>query len=489
MRNRKGFFFIICVLILLLYVISNLSLWSKSIELQEQRYSEEFRISNMKYIISQLSDEMILNFSKVSAEYALYSINEHSVDNPIKKGSAEEGKYKYINLSMKGLMINGAANPEYFKDELGIEYEDEKNYSYSFSGMFSRLNKSFSNMGMEITEYRIENFNFNQTSINEVNVSFSLYFKVEDRLKYSASLEKKMDIAFNFSIEGLDDPAIAREMKKMDSHSDQIRKGIFFNFEEYSLGLENDEIKIKNSGSGNGGGWFYGPIHYATEGFEGNEVDAMEYIIAGTASEIFSNEKQKYFGAYYVIEPKGNYLDAVQILGKEKPIFVSDSITLGKCPKGECILFVSEYSLGDDELLDSSKNQVANAYDIENFRDFVLCGYYFQHDNGPNYLDKLFDDAYSANYENNEYGIATFLVWNGIEKTSQAKDLSRLDLEFFDSTQGEIIRGMSGCKNQMMCTEEGIYLGRFKLSENAIETYLGGVVSSPFICGNWADCE
>ncbi|MFA5049682.1 MAG: hypothetical protein WC501_01610 [Candidatus Micrarchaeia archaeon] len=491
MRNRKGFFFIVCTLILLIYIISNLSLWSKSIQLQEERYSEEFRISNMKYVVSQLSDEMILNFSKVSAKYALYSINGHSINNPIKKGPESEWKYKYINLSMHGLIVNGLADSGYFENDAALAYESEKNYSYSFAGMFSRINESFSKMGLEITDYRIEDFYFNQSAVDTVNVSFSLYFKVEDSLGKMASLEKEMDISFNFSIQGLDDPSIAREMQKIDPNSEQVNKGIFFNFDEYSADLDSNDLKISNSGLGKGGGWFYGPIYQASESFDEDPFIAMNYIIAGTAQEINANPEHSFFGAYYVIEPSDHYLDAVSNLGIEKPIFVSDLASAHNCPDGECLFFVSEFNVGSAELKDPSKNQQAIAYDIEKFRDFVLCGYYFQNPEGPSYFDKLLDDSYVKNYQDNEYGIATFLVWDGIEKGAAVRDKSRLDLEFFDSDSidGKIIRGMSGCKNQMMCSEEGVYLGRFKLSENSISEYLGGGLSSPFVCGNWADCS
>ncbi|MDD5022813.1 MAG: hypothetical protein PHU63_01465 [Candidatus ainarchaeum sp.] len=488
-KNNKGFFFVVASLILLVYILTNLAFWSETIAIQEQRYSENFKISNLDYAANQITEDNIIEFSKISVDYALYKLSNHSIENPVKEGT--DWEYENINYSIMGLMLNGSADGNYFSTNTDLTYTEDELSSYTFSGFFSALNNSFSKVNLELKDPKIDNFYFNQSSINTVNVSFSLYLLVVDLEGQKASIERSMDISFNFSIEGLNDPSITREMHKLEFGNQEVEKQIFLYDPDPNFDIKS-HLEIQHKGSGEGHGWFYGPVFDASAGGDPpSEELRYLYAIYGTEDEISNSENYEGYGAYLVNTDKDLedlYLNSVN----SKPIFLRDgSVSLSTCDKyginEKCVLFVSEYDVAS---VPNGATPDAEYYDIENFRDFLVCGYYFHNEEGPSFFQKLLEDSYSR--KDTEYGLATFLVWEDIEEGVSTSDLSRLDLEFFQEiSNGIILRGAPGCKSQQMCSlTPDMYVGQFKLSRESIENYLtySDFNNVHFHCNNWAEC-
>ncbi|MBN2478537.1 hypothetical protein JXB01_04580 [Candidatus Micrarchaeota archaeon] len=485
MSSRKGFFFVVISLIVLVYIVGSLTMWTRTISLHEQQISEDFRITNLEFIADQVSEDAIDEFSEISASYALYVLNNHTIEHPVKRG--DNAPYSYISLAMAEMMNNGTASGDYFEDGVGIEYDSRDVNAYTFSGFFERLNDTFRNTGVYVGSKYVENFNVSYgEKVDLINVSFDIYFYAEDKNQL-ASITRSISQDEVISITGLADPAVAREFKQR--YEARVRKPIFITDEHpslYSLFGENDEI-----GMGTGQGWFYGPVKEA--GAESGEEN-YHHILLGTADEIRAQKEWSSYGAYIIIS---NETEIENVgLETEKPFIVIDSkelenIEFPQCGKEKCVLFVSENEQGTSE-----RDNPSRMYDIEKLRDAVLCAYYIQDPEGPSYLERLmekpFEPEYDRTSEEMQFGLSTFLVWNGLngEIFPEMEYYSRLDREFFNEESGILIRGMPGCKNKEMCSFENEYLGRFRLSQEFIDTYMIEDVHTHIPCNSgWGECE
>jgi hypothetical protein len=99
----------------------------------------------------------------------------------------------------------------------------------------------------------------------------------------------------------------------------------------------------------------------------------------------------------------------------------------------------------------------------------AICGFYVHGLQGPSFFQRMFSNAYDL--DSNNYGIESFLLgrWvggapnNGLgtgDHGYPATDTySRLDWEFYQDALGgagltsEPIKGMPGCKDNVMCSE------------------------------------
>ncbi len=487
-RTRKAFFFIVVSLLLLTYVLSNLTLWSKAIEIQEKRISEGFKSSTLEFMVSQIKQDDVEEFSKVAASYAVYSLNNHSIKNPVKEGDAAN-LYSNINLSVHDLLANGEAGAGYFAgEELALKYTDEELASYTFKGFFDKLDKTLQNSGLKLDSYSFTGFSMNQSDYTTLNFSFTLEVKASDNFN-TASLSRTFQIVFELPIDGLVDPAVAREMQKEDYGSQIIEKQIFLGVDYYQTP---GALWITEGVSSFGQGWFYGPVWEATNGnFPSRDpLQVSSWILKGTEAEIGAAEDRNLFGAYIITD-----IITVDDLVNDfdKPVFLSPNPKLSRCEDERCILFVSQYSpkeINNHPQLGGSS--AAISYGIEDLKDFVMCGYYIPDPEGPSYFQRLLDDSFSPEKKNEEFGIASFLIWDGIEAKGKLSDLSRLDYEFFNGEDGKIIRGMPGCKYAAICSQEGAYVGQFKLSDTALKKYVKENWDATHIyCegDEWSSCE
>lgn len=489
-KNNKGFFFVVTALFVLIYILTNLSLWSQTISLQEERYSENFRISNIDHVASQLTDEDMKEFSERAVSYALYKLNEHSIENPVIPGGVDSD-YENIESAMRDLIIEGFADGSYFETGSDLQYLDNETESYTFVGFFAELNASFSYVGMELSTPEVTEFAFTQSAINEVSTSFNLTFSVDDEYGGYASIEKTVPIYFDLSLEGLIDPSISREVMDPEYGSQTVEKQIFL----HPPGLDPTagDLMYGSSSSGEGQGWFYGSVYDVDSGTAPEDEVKHRYVLMGTEEDITDEDNYLSYGAFIVIKDPDQTFSSISLRHEMKPMYVATSEPpTYTCGEEQCILFVSEYEPGNPALNNDALEPSADYYNIENFRDFVICGYYFHHDEGPSYFQKLFEDSYD--YEDTEFGLATFLVWEGIEGGYPSDDNSRFDLEFFEGTEGARLRGLPGCKDRMMCSEEDSFVGQFKLSMDRMNEYLGNSDDLHYECDDsvstedWSTC-
>jgi hypothetical protein len=140
----------------------------------------------------------------------------------------------------------------------------------------------------------------------------------------------------------------------------------------------------------------------------------------------------------------------------------------------------------------------ASIYDLNGPRDMALCGFYVPSDYGFSYLQRFTSIGYNPNnFQPSKFGIESFEVgvWAGgyfgqiqYNLPQKAEFSSRLDYHFFNFIgntpvcYGVFIKGMPGCKNQIMLNSLDPYTsssGRFVLSYPSTNRYKLDLLTLP----------
>lgn len=516
-ENMKGFFFVVAIFLILTYILLSISIWTKALEESERHFSDRFRTSNIDLVASGITQEKLERLSNIVAYNALFRLNAFAVENPVKaetrSGSASE--FFYVNRTLYGLIYNGTADGSNFVTSVDFDI----GRAGSVAGWIDRLNSSIAKTGMHVSKFLVYNFSVEQIGVSAINYSFDISLAIEEKSGI-ASIERKYSIHGNVTVDGLIDPAIKRE-DIMHGTSSPIEKQFFF----YPAYVNTSNLTPTDLGAagGDGQGWFYGPLVRVGNAGNISMGQRGRYILVGTYSEIFNltDTRPGYetdygqFGAYVLTNSprsvsaacigRENQEDTINALyyttvDCETPRFSNDYLRTnnplvvipgfntdsgGECPDGRCLLFITRYSpeeVSGDKRKKLASQAESKAYNIEKLRDFALCSYYVRNFRSPSYFQRLFADAYSRN--SSSYGIETFLIGKyiggaGIDAGSPLTPLyederSRADNELFLHTSDAVkIRGMPGCKDYSMCSEDSL-LGHFRLGPNSRSDFLDG---------------
>ncbi len=549
--NRKGFFFIIMSFVLLAYILTSTYFWVRAIEMEESRYSDSFRISTMEMLLDQVTPATVNHFTNISARYSFYRLNHHSIANPIRLnghlGDGYEVEVKNVGLAMRDLIIDGEASKDYFNGDALI-YSDSDKLTYTLSGWKNQLNASLAASNFELVSLDIDkdSFAFTQTNFTVFNVSFVMGLTIKDLQPGSeTSIVRSYNVSLPVDVTGMVDPYIARQSRELDLTLDDgtkvlVGKKVFMAPEEEypdkfeSLCSEHAESGqcYKVGEADEGQGWFYGPMvnteDALTQGIAGDVNLSQNYILVGTYSEIVALTDFESFGAY-VLTNKPIETAVPSCPGKSsqtetfnpitydsscdaviddsditaittKPFIVEqgfdisdfNGVNLPGLEDAHKMLFIATPTPKEvlDDPRSNPKNEYVAMYDIEMFRDFVMCGYYLPRNNSPTYLHRMMDiqpmfDSNNPAYDNwpeYSWGIETTAVgrWAGGNIVPDADvwdKYSRVDIEFFSkvsdgsSNPVQMIKGMPGCKSAIMSSMELGYtpnlhhVGHFRLSD------------------------
>lgn len=529
MKARKGFFFVLITLLILMYIVASLSVFTRTVEISEKRAAEKFKVSNLEAAVDQITNEKVQKLADISTYYALMKLNDHAAYHPVKEGEIGEWEFTHINASMAELVLNGKASSDHFVDgrELSIDF--------SLAEWIDKLNKSLESSGMRVSSFSAENFFFNQSDYDGVNYSFTLHLALEDNAG-TASLSRTYDLKGEINIEGLIDPAIVR-MGMENNLPQDLQKQIFFN-EEYKKRSDMRPKPIE-IGKSEGQGWFYGPLVEVANAKDVDPIERSQWILVGDYNDIISLKEPDVnyneFGAYIltnkvklipecggeeqsetfnpiVYDPKCDKKIEKNINPPDKPFAVIDGFKIGslpeetKCPKNlvkqnsgvvRCVLFVAQYDFSEIKKEPDKKLKDVHLYGIEKLRDFAVCGYYVNSEEAPSYFQRLLNKSYSRS---SPLGIETFLIGSfiggkGVDAEGNPlvaywdDSFSRLDTELAHKKTGKKIRGMPGCKEKGVCGSDS-YVGHFTLGD-VREDYLGEKTDESYIgCDDgYADCE
>ena len=508
--NRKGFLFVVTIFLILTYILLSISVWVKSIETAERGYSEMYKESNVGLAMEQITQGKVESVSSMVLNRALFVLNNYSIDNPLKAGPPGDG-YHYVNAFFAQWLVSGAPDGEDF--EYGTAPSDSNS---SMTAWMASLNNSMSAIGVHVDRFRIY-----QTDVDTLNYSYKMELGMRD-MSGATSVSRTYVIAGSVNITGLPDPAIARASAIISKEHEISGRRFYFlkNTYDGSTGsLAPGPVSLGSPQAGQG--WFYGYLTSTGDSASVSMSERGNYILVGTYDAILHSNYTD-FGAYIVTSPilypdncyvrdengtviatypnEGSTFNPVIYSGAActpgtgsvdtgNPFVVASGFDINNAPPcpdlktgaldRRCMLFVTAADVGAGPLQKNSGPQ--NAYDIENIRDYTLCGYYMHDPAAPSYLHRLMNDSYQ--YRDSAYGISTFLI--GIYANNTIVDsYSRLDYDVFRMEAGTPVRGMPGCKDLSMCSQSP-ETGIFFLSTDAINAFGLGALS----CASGPRCK
>lgn len=547
--DKKGFFFIVVAFLLLSYILISTYVWVQAIEMEENRYSDSFRTSSMEMLLSQITDEQVNTLANISSRYAFYRLNHHSITHPVSPAvdvdsvSVLDGsELDNIRLAMRELILTGTASGDYFEDGTGIAYTEDEKRIYSISGWAGQLNASLSASGFELESLEIDEnaFNFTQTGYAEFRTEFAMNLTVRDGRRGSAtSIIRTYYVNDSLDATGMVDAYIARESLRqlgIEPANTIVGKKLYLApYADEGFGAlcsedaSGDMCYYVSSGD-EGQGWFYGPLVLASGAGSVPASATYDYILVGTYPEIKAVPNYETFGAYILTndpvagggdcpadqsatfnaldydsgaavpcDPSDPDIDMDTYTDRPFMVYTAfagkslaeisatfggfDTVLRQDAPK---LLFSARYSA--EQVRDSPERKVGrvSVFDVENLRDFVMCGYYMPRNNSPSFLHRMFDlqdlfDSGTPSYPDwpaSDWGIETTAAgrWAGGEIVDAEWDgYSRADIEFFSrvgdgaATGVEMIKGMPGCKSAYMAATDFDpdldNVGHFRLSD------------------------
>ncbi len=529
--SKKGFFFVLVVFILLSYILVSTTAWMKAIEVSEKAHQERIKFSTLQLIGDQISNDTATRFASMAGKYAFYKLVNHTVENPLKASvpvhveteddyDVVEGEELQSNLrsALQGLINTGKADKDYFLGD-GLDYSShgEDSTSFSFKGWKDELNDSMSKAGFELLVFEVQDkdFTVEQISINFVEINMTINIVVGER-NFLTTFNKNLNVSVEIPLEGFADPYIQRSFNKIDPSEEPICKQFFLAEDKDTGGILEiskdshpfDDLYFDNGEIGYS--WFYGRVFEEgndaedlAEGLKGDSILVIdvEQLFCGYDNSDYNYFQQ--FGAYIIDFRKKsvscNYWEEEEALEwwtelLRKPFVFIDhkdwndvekriSKTGNKPDKGIYkdregigrLLFVTDVQDKPIIIDRGGGNKFkfydeVYLYDIEDFRDLVVCSYYFMYPEGPSFIQRMSDRP--DDQKGGSFGIATTVVgrWAGGDEDLSNNERSRLDVEFIEDTGNEVmVRGLPGCLNPTMCEEQESPVGEFKLSRTFLK--------------------
>ncbi|MFH1261144.1 MAG: hypothetical protein ABIJ10_03580 [Candidatus Micrarchaeota archaeon] len=510
--NKKGFLFVVTIFLILTYIILSVSVWVKSIEASERAYAEFYKESTIELAISQITHAKLDNVTRSIMFRSLFRLNEHTMNVPLAQGP-EDDETRNLRGAFRELLVNGSANDSYFIGP-GIPVEDS-----SLSAWASNLNSSLLAIGSHLSRLDVYDFNVSQSDIDKVNYTFNVRLEITDNSNLS-SVSRVYTISNELEISGFVDPVLTRESSAYGSDNAFYRQ-FYFNKDQYESNLEVDVIPVVESGDILGGqGWLYGYLVSPDNADSLSSQDRHNFILVGDFDDIVAVADYDSFAGYILTNAPGEGDDCVEggvhsesdtfnPIGFESargggaacgdmeincgagactgnpfivaPDFHIDNAGLCRFLNGtgtsskHCALFINMHTY--EEVISHPRDKLdvdedhTGIYNIEEMRDFVMCGYYTHNPAAPSYLQRLLEDSYSRNSD--EFGIETFVIGEYASDDDIYDTYSRLDRELFSGSEGIRIRGFTGCKDYATCavSDEPPSTGIFVVSEDVIIDY------------------
>jgi hypothetical protein len=515
MLDKRGFLFTVTVFLILVYILLSISVWVKAVETSERAYAEFYKESTVELTIEQITPEKLDEVTRIIMNRALIRLNDHSVEHSVDQGPPVD-ENKNIREALFELLVNGSADASHFRGDAPIPPEENS----SLRGWVNNLNASLRAIGIYVNEFDVpaSSFHVGQNDIDKLNYSFDMKLGLKDYSNTSA-VSRTYHLANNLSIIGLVDPALARESRTEAGDNDTVYRQFFFNKTLYSDYTDITVDKMSQTVEG-GQGWLYGPLAMANG--SGNLVpeagsiapisgNRRIYILVGTYDEIKELTPSVYesFAGYIITNTAtitadgcagGRESDTFNPIKHSappnctpsfntaggiisgKPFIVAPGFNASSAPEcptldgtnltRRCVLMLSRYlqdEVKDDPPKKLAASSVNGIYEVETFRDFVMCGYYTHNPKAPSYLHRLMNDSYARN--STEFGIETFVIGNYANDYSVYDTNSRLDRELFEGgIAGIKIRGLPGCREFPACSDTPT-TGIFAVSDDTKDDY------------------
>ncbi len=474
---KKGFFFSVVSLVLLIYIFSSISYKMDYVREQSKTYKESIKLSSYEFVFSQLNENNIDSYVKVAAKYALIKLAEHTAMHPLEQ--ADPDGVGNILPVVSELMQHGTADDGYFSDGVGITYSQEEIEKATIDGLKLRLAESLEKNGLKLDMLEVNVDDVHMETPFVVYVSGTISMQISDVFSTSTKVMDNHNFELHIDITGFPDPLVNSYLKEEAPGSGRY---IYPSPSDYIGEVEELDCNVVE-----GRGWFYGEIVRTRETSKLDSIPLSKrpfYILEGSYDDIMAYSNHDDFGAFL-------FDDIPSSTSFSQPFIVITNFN--KCRNDPSVV----NDKGNPAILfitDSNGNPSSNAvaYGMENFRDSVLCGYYFEASlnpvvnsgkaGAPSFLQRMVEDGY--NFADDENGIFSFLVGPeyGGEEVPSYQDNSKLDFEFvrqwLHNDDSIPIRGMPACKSEDMCSMDvdDTFLAKFSISsENIISLDLEAV--------------
>ncbi|MEM4589948.1 MAG: hypothetical protein QXK21_01625 [Candidatus Micrarchaeia archaeon] len=452
-KQKKGFVFTILTLVIIVFMIIELNIYFRTYELKLANEPTKLRLQVMQDFIRAYSPNYFNETAYSFIYSSLYELNKDSIQYPPSQSDLAELIW---NISYSGKRT----------DSHSVQLIDQTKTLSSYDSNLSALAKS---MNIDLV-VNYKDFNITQIDYWTVQYNFTIAVSINDKAS-STSVKFTSPISLNISIIGFEDPWLARMGFRNKSiipvdqmQMDQIRPLLLMN-------------------GTRGRGWFYGePIIVTScpsadfefsDSFLENKTKIMVTDNIGVARDC-----GQLFGAVIVVSDQNANTNS--FVGLDVPLFINSSARISDIPMRP-ILIVSD---NDTVITDDSSGHYHYMLDINNLRSGIECGRYFVRPyNNYGYLRRLTNNVTGVF---DEFGIETIL-----SGTTQAIPISRssysfVDREYNSSIIGNLIKGLPGCGNQLICNYTRDYHSSSipyptRLSTDAARYYLGIFNSSMII--------
>jgi hypothetical protein len=133
---KRGFFFVLSVFILLVYVAMSLQAYTRAIDESGKGYEETIKIATYDIVLAELSNETMNEIVDIYSYYAIYKLINHTAEEPIKAGEKDE--LEHFKGAFRELVQTGESKREHFAGS-PLVYNEEEKADYTFNGLSAKL--------------------------------------------------------------------------------------------------------------------------------------------------------------------------------------------------------------------------------------------------------------------------------------------------------------------------------------------------------------
>ncbi len=475
--SKKGVFFTAMFIVLISIMLVTVSLWAEENKMRERRLPGIIKTDSFEFLLRQITDEKISNFSSVGLYRAAGRLANYEIQRTrgISGKDKEDVKSAIASIFENGTTRVGAGT---------FDYSPLEKKSLTLRGWMENMNLAAREMGFNLSFGRLKDLQVTEKDAWSLQVSFNVDVNITD-LQNKLFLAKTLHSEAVVPIDGLPDPLIGRGYVSMYL-GQEVQKPYrqFMHDEEKDTKEKITPIELMGEdgrdigGLDNGQGWIYGYVtsNPDEQGLSGTLIWLTDYSQAGTPDFQTKNAK-----AHALIITRSEFDGNTG----GKP-FVSGSGNFGDL-EGKNVL-ITTYESGD-----THKYRI---YDIENLRSLSSCQLYIKNPDAPSFLQRFLE---GGEYMHDQYGIETFLVgtaFGGKDDTEELREThdswTRADYLYLrEDVSGQRVKGMSGCKTKEMCdSEEAITTGpgHFRLDIVHLQAY-GLSEPNIFTCPQGGQCD
>jgi hypothetical protein len=509
---NKGFFLSLSALVFLVFAVSSVTQHLSSIRENEMYYADLMSLLSYQTVFSNFNSGSMSASLGAIGKFALFKMANHTAYHPMKDTGDDAKNMENAGLVFQSLINTGTSDSSLFTDSKGISYS-EGEMGYTLSGFASLVDAVLAPIGYNANALEFADTKMEMKTPHSVLVTSDVIVDVSDSLGRSAYRVVYKGLEAEISIEGLPDPMLNRYLID-EEHPGGAQNYSWFLFRHNGDAVVDTFDSTVSSTSFEeaeaGQGWFYGPLVSVAQANAGTPASPELYILYGDFSDILNTENWTYYGAYIItssITEMDGDCGAQDDEDPEtvfNPVVYSGACVASEDPDGthaeKPFLVISDFAPSDistgnffddtggqTAYFDTGKDQYRTGpaakgisqitlYGIEGLRDQFICAYYYKSISGPNFFQRMFQNAQKMSDE--DYGITTILVEEEFLGPGNAYiDWSSVDFEFISTYERtsapqnlNIIKGMPGCKNRLMCAT-GTVIRRVIMSEDVKDEF------------------